>query len=276
MERLREEGEEEGNQVPEDDASDGQNTATDSDADAERSFVEGSAGGSGDTDVGDGDDAGETGLPVTRPPKGNDRRKENAPENGSRGDRSRERLAWRCVAAARAAASLVPPLAAHALLPGAALRLPHSCAPAVRVPAGDRRSYNARGGGGGAAGLPLTVATVALRDIPAGVPLSCSWVDAQEPFSTRMSRLKEYSRVAVVPPTPAVAVTGLSEFESSSVGRGSEGAGGGAGRCGGCGCPKCFVESHGVGGGRGEGGDRSGLGVERLLKAANQAVDEDR
>lgn len=201
---------------------------------------------------------------------GTERRTENAPENGSCGgqDRSRERLAWRCVKAARAAASLIPPLTAHALLPAAALRLPHSCAPAVRVPAGDRRSYNARsGGGGGAAGRPLTVAMVALRDIPAGAPLSCAWVDAREPFAARMSRLKEYCRVAVVPPASSIVAEPGSSEGPREVAR--------AGGCGGCGCPKCFVESHDVGE-CWEDEARSDLGVERLLAAARRAVDEDR
>lgn len=259
MERQLQEEE----KAPEDDALDDQDSVTGSEA--ERSPAERSTDGSSDTDIGDGS-GGVNGVPVSTPPQSTDKGKGNAPENGpSGGDRSRERLAWRCVQAARAAASLVPPLTAHALLPAAALRLPHSCAPAVRVPAGDRRSYNAHGGGG--AGQPLIVAMVALRDIPAGAPLSCSWVDAQEPCSARMSRLRKYSRVTVVPPTPT-SVAGLGESEGP---RAPEGAGG----CGGCGCSKCAVESHGTSG-RGEDSGRSGLAVERLLEAARQAVDEDR
>lgn len=246
-----EEGEEE--EAPEEDGEpEGQEDTADSGA--EPSPAEASTDSTSDTDAADA--GNERGLPVTSTPWSTERR----------GDRSRERLAWRCVEAARAAASLVPPLTAHALLPAAGLRLPHSCAPAVRVPAGDRRSYNARGGGG-AAGRPLTVAMVALRDIPAGAPLSCSWVDAQEPFATRMSRLREYSKVEVVLPAP-----------STAAGPGGSGGAlepGGAGSFGGCGCPKCFVEGHDIGGcGEGEGG--SGLGAERLLKAARLAVDEDR
>lgn len=235
-------------------------------------------------------------------------------------DRALERLAWRCVEAARAASRLVPPLSAHALLPAAALRIPHSCTPAVRVPAGDRRSYIAGGttagggssGGGavaeaeagkqksepgvptaGAAGWPLTVAMVALRDIPAGAPLSCAWVAAEEAFSARMAGLKEYSRVVVAPP-PAVSLPVPPPSSSSpppprppppprsppSTDRPSEGSSlkeeefagltGSGGRsgpslsgCRGCGCPKCVVEGDeegvgGGGGGEGNGGDNGG------------------
>lgn len=254
-----EEGEEE---APEGDEPDGRENAVDSDAEPP-SPAGATTDTNSDTDAGAG-----KGLPVTPPPKS----AEAAPGNGSRGDRSRERLAWRCVEAARAASSLVPPLTAHALLPAAGLRLPHSCAPAVRVPAGDRRTYNAPGGGGGgAAGRPLTVAMVALRNIPAGAPLSCSWVDAQEPFAARMSRLKEYNQVTVVPRT----VSTVAGPGGSGGARESEGAAvGGCG--GGCGCPKCFVEGHDAVGGCGGDGDGSGLGVERLLEAARLAVDEDR
>lgn len=132
--------------------------------------------------------------------------------NSSRdANRLSARLAWRCVQAARAAARLVPTLSVQALLPAAASRLPHSCAPNVRVPAGDRRGYNANsggdggggvGGGGGeggadvptsgAAGRPLSVATVALCDISAGSWLTCSWVDAEEDYTARADLLKAY------------------------------------------------------------------------------------
>lgn len=121
-------------------------------------------------------------------------------------NRSAARRAWRCVQAARAAARLIPPLSVHALLPTAALRLPHSCVPNVRVPAGDRRGYNSnrsvaggRGGEGeedapasGAAGWPLSVATVALIDVSAGSSLMCSWVDAGEEYIARGELLKAY------------------------------------------------------------------------------------
>lgn len=119
-------------------------------------------------------------------------------------NRSAARLAWRCVQAARATARLVPALSVHALLPTAASRLPHSCAPNVRVPAGDRRGYNTNrgsGGGGegegdgsasGAAGWPLSVAMVALQDVSAGFPLTCSWVDAGEEYIARGDTLMAY------------------------------------------------------------------------------------
>lgn len=241
---------------------------------------------------------------------------ENLPENRSEShgseNRSRERLAWRCVQAARSASRLLPRLTAHALLPAAALRLPHSCAPAVRVPAGDRRSYNAGGGGGGvvsgaptagAAGWPLTVAAVALRDLAAGEALSCSWVDPEDPFSVRIARLEEYTRV---PPCPSddddnddVPAVGDCAASCCPLEGGVDGGGGGGccrgsketgvsgrrdegtlaslrspgGR--GCGCPKCLVESGGLDGGGSEGVSGAGA-AERLLKAAQQAVDEDR
>ena len=130
-------------------------------------------------------------------------------------NRSAARLAWRCVQAARAAARLVPSLSVQALLPAAALRLPHSCTPNVRVPAGDRRGYNANGGGAeaekddsvsGAAGWPLSVATVALRDVSAGSSLTCSWVDAEEDYTVRADLLGAYvfpswdTRASVVTP----------------------------------------------------------------------------
>ena len=123
-------------------------------------------------------------------------------------NRSAARLAWRCVRAARAAARLVPALSVQALLPTAALRLPHSCTPNVRVPAGDRRGYNANSGGGdgaggggegragisafGAVGRPLSVATVALSDVSAGSSLTCSWVDAGEDYTARAELLKAH------------------------------------------------------------------------------------
>lgn len=233
--------------------------------------------------------------------------------------RGLERLSWRCVGAARAASRFVPPLSAHALLPAVALRIPHSCTPAVRVPAGDRRSYNAGGGatigvGGrrgadaeqkqnepgvataGAAGWPLTVAMVALRDIPAGAPLSCAWVGAEGTFSTRMAELTEYRRVVVAPPPPLLAPVPPSSpplpspsadrpsEESSPEEGGFEGSGERSGPLlpgrRGCGCSKCIVEDN-------EGGVRdsedgincsrpSGALVELLLEAARLAVDEDR
>lgn len=104
-------------------------------------------------------------------------------------NRAAARRAWRCLQAARAAARLAPPLSARALLLGSA-SLPHSDAPAARVPAGNPRSYNSGGGGrgGGAedskragiAGWPLTVACVALRDLPANAPITTSWVDDED------------------------------------------------------------------------------------------------
>ncbi|CAM9974582.1 unnamed protein product, partial [Ectocarpus fasciculatus] len=234
-------------------------------------------------------------LPVNLP--------ENLPESRRSENRSRERLAWRCVQAARSASRLLPRLTAHALLPASALRLAHSCAPAVRVPAGDRRSYNAAGGGGGgvvsgaptagAAGWPLTVATVALRDLAAGEPLSCSWVDPEEAFSVRMARLEEYARV---PPDPSDDgdVPPIGDCAAScgplrcGVGGGDGGDCRGSMETGegklaqlhspggrGCGCPKCLVESGGLDGGGSEGVSGAGA-AERLLKAAQQAVDEDR
>lgn len=122
-------------------------------------------------------------------------------------NRSAARLAWRCVQAARAAARLVPALSVQALLPTAASRLPHSCTPNVRVPAGDRRGYNANSGGGGgggdegragisasgAAGRPLSVAMVALSDVSAGSSLTCSWVDAEEDYTARAELLKAHA-----------------------------------------------------------------------------------
>ncbi|CAN0504959.1 unnamed protein product, partial [Ectocarpus sp. 12 AP-2014] len=229
---------------------------------------------------------------------------DNIPEN-----RARERLAWRCVEAARSASRLLPRLTAHALLPVSALRLTHSCAPAVRVPAGDRRSYNVGGGGvisgaptAGAAGWPLTVATVALRDLAAGEALSCSWVDPEETFSARMARLEEYARV---PPCASdddddVPTVGDSAASFCPLEGGVGGGGGGgkdcrgsqeigvSGRRGegtlaslqypggrGCGCPKCLVESGGLDGDGSEGVSGAGA-AERLLKAAEQAVDQDR
>ncbi len=181
---------------------------------------------------------------------------------GDSGDRSRERLAWRCVEAARAAASFVPRLTAHVLLPAAALRLPHSRAPAVRVPAGDRRSYSAAGAAGG----PLTVAAVALRDLSAGAPLSCSWVDAELPFAARMAGLKEYERV-ICPASPISPSSPTSPSGASEPSLGGE-------RPGGCGCPKCAVDTVDLSAPKDEDGGRS---VERrLLEAARQAVDEDR
>lgn len=130
-----------------------------------------------------------------------DSRNGNKPSRDA--NRSSARLAWRCVQAARAAARLVPALSVQALLPVAASRLPHSCAPNVRVPAGDRRGYNANSGGdggeGGAdvpasgeTGRPLSVATVALCDISAGSLLTCSWVDAEEDYTARADLLKAY------------------------------------------------------------------------------------
>lgn len=90
---------------------------------------------------------------------------------------------------------LLPPLSAKVLLPVAA-SLPHSCAPAVRVPAGDPGSYsNSKGGDGvraGTAGWPLTVATVALRDIPAGTTITSSWVDEEEVLDVRIGELLEF------------------------------------------------------------------------------------
>eukprot|EP00903_Cladosiphon_okamuranus_P010088 g9555.t1 len=243
------------NKTPEEEADelDGHGNDNTPNSDMEHSSAETTTDCTSDPDAGD-PDAGT-----------DERRTENFLENCSYGgrDRSRERLAWRCVEAACAAASLIPPLTAHVLLPAAALRLPHSCAPAIRVPAGDRRSYNACGGGG-LAGRPLTVAMVALRDITAGAPLSCAWVDAREPFTARMSKLEEYCRVGVVP--PASAGPGGTEGSREV---------GGAVVCGGCGCPKCFVESHDVGG-CSEDEASSDLAVECLLEAARQAVDEDR
>lgn len=186
-------------------------------------------------------------------------------------NRASARLAWRCLEAARVAAQVLPTLSVRALLPAAALRLPHSCAPTVRVPAGDPHTYRRESVGviagfpmAGAPGWPLSVATVALRDVPLGAPLTCSWVDAGERFSTRMARLREYGKMAAVWPSsrkagrhngPAVAPEEVSP-------------------CG-CGCSKCLIEVAME-------QDKFGphelvpLGTEALLEVAGVAADEDR
>lgn len=138
--------------------------------------------------------------------------------------------------------------------------LANRCTPAVRVPAGDRRSYNTTsvngrndeqrhdtghvGSTAGAGGFPLTIAMVALRDLPAGTPLSCAWVDAEDSFPARTARLEEYARVSVLPPprplgavaavpSPLIAasLSGSGEFASAPL----EGQGARC-SCGGSGC----------------------------------------
>lgn len=230
-------------------------------------------------------------------------------------NRRAARLQWRCAQAARAASRLVPPLSARALLPAASAALPHSCAPAVRVPAGDPRTYSGRvsdvgvgvddGWGGrpraGVAGWPLTVAAVALRDLPAGAPLTCSWLDAAggEDRATRIAMLEEF-----VPMTASSWAAGGGSTGRSS--EGDDGGGGGGELCstvpsvscgppaigaalgeengglvsGGrssacCECAKCLVE------GAGEWGESGGSGASSvrfgmLLEAAEEAVGEDR
>lgn len=153
--------------------------------------------------MGGGADGQEPGAPSIRASHSTPLQDDGAKSKIStlRENRSAARLAWRCVEAAQNAARLLPPLSTRALLPALGLRLPHSCAPNARVPAGDRRNYavscGVGGGGGGgpiagAAGWPLSVATIALRDLPAGSPLTCSWVDVSETFKIRMTLLKEH------------------------------------------------------------------------------------
>lgn len=186
-------------------------------------------------------------------------------------NRASARLAWRCLEAARVAAQVLPTLSVRALLPAAALRLPHSCTPTVRVPAGDPRTYRSESIGvnagfpmAGVPGWPLSVATVALRDIPLGAPLTCSWVDAEERVSIRMARLREYGKVSTVWPSsgraghhngPGVAPEGVSQ-------------------CG-RGCSKCRIE---VAMEQDEFGPHElvPFGMEALLDIAGVAADEER
>ena len=180
-------------------------------------------------------------------------------------NRASARLAWRCLDFARAAACFVPPLSAKVLLPAAALRLPHSCAPAIKVPAGDPRSYRRDGGvagddarfpTAGAPGWPLSVAAVALRDIPAGAQLACSWVDAEQRLSVRMAKLRDYGEDAT---TAAVIMPSAHDADHRGF----------------CGCSKCRVEGAA---GQDEDGTPgfSPLGTKGLLEAARLAADEDR
>lgn len=141
------------------------------------------------------------------------------PPNNRRGCSARQTLeqnrtdakrAWKCVQMADTAARVLPPLSVQALLPACVVRAPHSCAPTVRVPAGHPREYNSghafTGAGGGrpdsmacagVSGNPLTVAAVALQDIPAGTDVTMTWVDSEAQFSTRSAMLSEYTAVNV-------------------------------------------------------------------------------
>lgn len=190
-------------------------------------------------------------------------------------------LAWRCLEAARTVARLLPPLSARALLP-MAMSLPHSCAPSVRTTAGvTGGSARARYGGGdgaraGLAGWPLTVASVALRNLYPGATIATSWVDEEEDLATREEELVNlvpftavgdscteipcrtlFTNEACAQPDPSAA-------DTHAVG------GGIVRRRGfGCGCAKCRVEASGTDG-------AETLEVKELIEAADSACREDR